>query len=81
MADSRSIQKGDVDKVLAEARVQELSASATAIGAEAIPDFCGIYKSKVRPIVMVVIGFLKVINKQWAEALAAIVAFVDKVCP
>lgn len=82
MASSQSIQRSDIDKVLAEAKVQEVPVAAAAlIDAEAIPDFCGIYRSRVRPVVMVVIGILKVINKAWADAVAAIVAFVDKLCP
>jgi hypothetical protein len=82
MADTRSLNRGDIDKILAEAKVQELPAAAQqGVGIELIPDFCAIYRTKVRPILIIVIAFLKVINKAWADALAAIVAFADKACP
>ena len=80
MAQDRSVTKSDIDRILAEARVTDV-AQPTADVTLVAADFCVIYKSRVRPIVMVIIGFLKVINKAWAEAVAAVVAIVDKLCP
>jgi len=80
MAQDRSVTKNEIDRIVAEARVIELPEPVDT-ATLAVPDFCGIYKGRVRPILMVIIGFLKFVNKAWAEAVAAVVAFVDKLCP
>lgn len=80
MAQDRSVTKSEIDRIVAEAKVVELREPAETVTLAA-PDFCAIYKGRVRPILMVIIGFLKIINKAWAEAVAAVVAIVDKLCP
>jgi hypothetical protein len=80
MAQNLTISRSDIDRIIAEAAVRDVPASAAALDL-AIPDFCGTYRRQVRPIVMIVIGFLKFVNKQWADALAALVAIVDQLCP
>lgn len=82
---SRGASPDAVQKILRQARPQEDTGAATrgltrGGVATAIPDFCKQYRSNIRPILMGIIGMLKIFKKQWAETLAQVVAFLDMVC-
>jgi hypothetical protein len=70
-----------VQKILKEAKPYDVDSTSGAMSAEALPNFCGIYRSKIRPILMAIISFLKIFHKDWAAALAQVVAFLDGICP
>lgn len=82
---SRNVSPDAVQKILRQARPQEDAGEATrgmtrGGVATAIPDFCKNYRTTIRPILMGIIGMLKIFKKQWAETLAQVVAFLDMVC-
>ncbi|HVF49669.1 MAG TPA: hypothetical protein VNA19_06260 [Pyrinomonadaceae bacterium] len=82
---SRNVSPDAVQKILRQARPQEDTGQATrgmtrGGVATAIPDFCKNYRATIRPILMAIIGMLKIFKKQWAETLAQVVAFLDMVC-
>jgi hypothetical protein len=77
---AHAVQKHEIEKVVAEATGEQYTASAS-VNAEGVPDFCGIYRASIRPILLAVIAFLRLFKKAWAEAIATAVAFLDGVCP
>jgi len=76
-----SVSASAVDKILNEAKPFDAESGSGAGAAAALPNFCGIYRSKIRPILLAIIAFLKIFHKDWATALAQVVAFLDGICP
>lgn len=76
-----SVSASAVQKILNEAKPYESKEGGAALTTAAMPDFCGIYRSNIRPVLMGIISFLKFFNKDWATALAQVVAFLDGICP
>ena len=70
----------DIQRVLDEAD-QAGGAGAARVAIADIPDFCAIYRSQVRPALLLIIKVLKFLKPEWADILAKVVAFLDTVCP
>jgi hypothetical protein len=81
MMAAHAIQGRQVQSVLDEAMATASASTAAAATSIAdVPDFCAIYRTDVRPILLLVAKFVRLIKPDWVEAIARAVVVLDGVC-